>query len=75
MAARKYVEFDLKNCLSCSICVQACPVSALSLTAEGKSGKYANLFPELAPGTCIGCGSCVKCCPMDCISLRVADEN
>ena len=75
MAARKYVEFDLKNCLSCSICVQACPVSALSLTKEGKSGKYPNLFPELRAEACIGCGSCVKCCPMDCISLRTADES
>ena len=75
MAARKYVEFDLKNCLSCSICVQACPVSALSLSKAGKSGKYPNLFPELRAEACIGCGSCVKCCPMDCISLRTADES
>ena len=67
--AAKSVEFNLKNCLSCSICVQACPVSALSLTYEGKSGKYSNLFPELIPGACIGCGTCVKNCPMDCISL------
>ena len=73
--AAKSVRIDLKNCLSCSICVQACPVSALSLTQEGKSGKYSNLFPELAPGACIGCGSCVKCCPMDCISLVKTDES
>ena len=75
MAAKKSVEFDLKNCLSCSICVQACPVSALSLTKAGKSGKYANLFPELSADVCIGCGVCVKSCPMDCITLRTADES
>lgn len=75
MAAKKSVVIDLKNCLSCSICVQACPVSALSLTREGKSGKYANLFPELAPGACIGCGACVKNCPMSCIRMEEADEG
>lgn len=68
--AKKWVEFDLKDCLSCSICVVACPVSALSLTKEGKSGKYRNVFPELAPGACIGCGTCVKDCPMSCITLK-----
>ena len=73
--AKKSVVFELKNCLSCSICVQACPVSALSLTLEGKSGKYSNLFPELSPGACIGCGSCVKGCPMDCITLVDLDES
>lgn len=75
MAVKKSVVFDLKNCLSCSICVQVCPVSALSLTKEGKSGKYANLFPEAAPGACIGCGICVKSCPMDCARLEEIHES
>lgn len=75
MAARKNVILELKNCLSCSICVQACPVSALSLTKAGKSGKYSNLFPELNPEVCIGCGLCAKSCPMDCICLEASNES
>lgn len=71
--AEKQLVFDLKNCLSCSICVQACPVSALELTLMGKSGKYVNLFPEPVPDACIGCGLCVKSCPMSCI--RLDQEN
>lgn len=73
--AGKHVEFDLRNCLSCSICVQACPVSALELTLMGKSGKYVNLFPESVPGACTGCGICVKSCPMSCIRMSVDEEN
>lgn len=73
--AKKYVEIDTKDCLSCSICVQACPISALSLIKVGKNGKYTNMFPELIPGKCIGCGICAKNCPMDCISMRSEDES
>lgn len=73
--AVKNVIIDLSNCLSCSICVQACPVSALSLTKAGKSGKYSNLFPELRPGACIGCGMCVRSCPMSCIRQGDASES
>lgn len=72
---KKKIRIELKNCLSCSICVVACPVSALSLTKEGKSGKYSNVFPELTEEKCIGCGICVKNCPMSCISLEETDEN
>ena len=73
--AKKSVRIDLKDCLSCSICVQACPVSALSLTQEGKSGKYSNLFPELSPEDCLGCGICAKSCPMSCITMVDADAD
>lgn len=70
MAANKHVVFNLSKCLSCSICVQACPVSALELELMGKSGKYVNLFPQAVPDKCIGCGICVKNCPMSCLSLE-----
>lgn len=71
--AKKHVEIDTKECMSCSICIQACPVSALSLTREGKSGKYPNLFPELNLEKCIGCGICVKSCPMLCLTMKDSD--
>ena len=73
--AKKIVEIDTKDCLSCSICVQACPVSALGLTKEGKNGKYSNMFPEVIREKCIGCGICEKNCPMSCISMRNCDES
>ena len=73
--AKKIPSFHYKNCVSCSICVQACPVGALDLTRPGKSGRYRNLFPELVNERCIGCALCVKNCPMDCINMQAVYEG
>ena len=62
--------FDYLLCLSCGICAQACPVSALAMRREGKSGKYRNVFPELAGDRCIGCGSCARACPMGAVRME-----
>lgn len=59
-----------KNCISCSMCIQVCPVSALTLTHRGRTTKYRNLYPELSDYEgCIGCKQCVSACPMDCIAM------
>lgn len=60
---------NYKNCISCSMCVQACPFSILSLTKKGKQGKYDNLFPEITNDRCIGCGACARSCVMNCITI------
>ena len=72
---RKHPEFDYLNCVSCGICAQACPVSALGMKKEGQSGKYRNVFPELVNDKCIGCGSCAKACPMEAIAMKEVTEG
>ena len=72
---KKRPVFDYVNCVSCGICAQACPVSALSMCREGKSGKYRNLFPELTGDSCIGCGQCANACPMGVIRMEEAAED
>ena len=67
---KKHPVFDYLPCVSCGICSQACPVSALAMRKEGKSGKYRNLFPEIAKEGCIGCGRCADACPMDAIRME-----
>ena len=74
MAATKIPHFYYKNCVSCSICVQTCPVGALDLTRPGKSGRYRNLFPELVNENCIGCAQCAASCPMECINMMAVYE-
>ena len=73
--AKKIPSFHYENCVSCSICVQACPAGAIDLTRKGKSGRYRNLFPELVNDSCIGCALCVKSCPMDCINMQAVYEG
>ena len=72
---RKQPRFDYRFCVSCGICVQACPVSALGMQREGKSGKYRNVFPELVKDGCIGCGQCAQSCPMDMITMEDVRES
>lgn len=62
--------FNMNECINCGICVQACPLSCLSLLLEGKQGKYRNVFPELISDKCIGCGLCATNCPMDVIEMQ-----
>ena len=66
--------FDYVNCVSCGICAQACPVSALGMWKKGKSGKYRNVFPALAADACVGCGRCAKACPMEVIRMEEAGD-
>lgn len=73
---RKGPLFDLTGCISCGICVQACPFSCLRLSLEGRQGKYRNVFPQLVSEKCIGCGACASACPMDCIIMtEKSDES
>ena len=72
---KKSPEFDYLNCVSCGICAQACPVSALGMKKEGKSGKYRNVFPELVNDKCIGCGTCARSCPMEAIEMKEVTEE
>ena len=75
MAFKKSPDFRYENCVSCSICVQACPVGALDLTRPGKSGRYRNFFPELVNDRCIGCSMCAKSCPMECINMTAVFDG
>ena len=73
--AKKIPSFHYENCVSCSICVQACPAGALDLTKPGRSGRYRNLFPELVNERCIGWALCVKSCPMECINMQAVYDG
>ena len=67
---KKHPVFDAGKCASCKICMQACPVSAISMTDIAKHGKYVNVFPVVAEQTCIGCSQCAAACPMNCIEMK-----
>lgn len=47
------------NCTGCSACVNICPVSAITLTADEKGFSY----PKVDHEVCINCQKCLKSCP------------
>ncbi len=66
--------WDYGRCVSCNICVQACPTGAISnFPNETKKGSH--LHPGLADeAACFSCGFCVDNCPMDAIMLLAPKE-
>ena len=50
------VTVDKDTCIGCGACVGVCPVAALALDENGKSG--------CDEDTCISCFSCIPVCPV-----------
>lgn len=51
---------DTEKCTACAVCVEACPVGAISV----------NEAAEVDSEKCTGCGCCVTECPQDALSLH-----
>ncbi len=64
-------EFDIGLCMSCNMCIDACPVHCLALGGP-KGGKDLHGYPYLKNGkACIGCGFCAEECPVEAVSMRI----
>lgn len=62
-------QFEIKKCISCSICVDACPVGCLALSVATGPDKHARAYLKNEKA-CLGCGFCAQECPVDAISMQ-----
>ncbi|HPS94835.1 MAG TPA: 4Fe-4S binding protein [Deltaproteobacteria bacterium] len=59
-----------EKCMSCAICIDACPVNGLALSFS-KKARDPHGYPTLKDEkTCIGCGFCALECPVDAIVMQ-----
>lgn len=61
-----FAELDEDLCSSCEICLDRCPMEAISNQQETMA---------VDRQRCIGCGLCTSACPMEAISLKVKPEG
>jgi len=59
-------KVDEENCNSCELCIQKCPIEAITMTDEG-----AFINAE----KCLGCGVCVHFCPQKAIKIERTGER
>jgi Na+-translocating ferredoxin:NAD+ oxidoreductase subunit B len=64
----KAVAFiDENTCIGCTLCLQACPVDAISGAAKQ--------MHTIIAAECTGCELCLPPCPVDCIDMIVIEED
>lgn len=61
-------QFDIKECMVCGICIDACPAGCLGhiTLSDGSKQETVGLVDEKI---CIGCSFCRRECPVDAITM------
>jgi ferredoxin len=61
---------EAARCSGCSRCARACPVAAIEMAPERRTGAPKNaLAPRIDADGCIGCGVCADACHKDALEM------
>ena len=63
-------QIDETECNGCGICVNVCPVEAMTLVSANNPDKPKMKKARLNEDICLGCAVCVRNCSLDAISLK-----
>jgi ferredoxin len=58
---KKEISIDSKKCLACNVCVEACPIGAISPNIPQS--------PTISKN-CVYCYTCVEACPVNAIEIK-----
>ncbi len=61
------IKIDRDKCIGCGVCVDVCPVDALSLDDDEKA--------VVDEGLCTSCGMCISPCPTDAIETKLMAQK
>ncbi len=65
-----------EKCSGCSRCLRACPVQAITMTAQRVQAKRKNApHPIVDTGRCIGCGVCADACKKEAMAMMRRAER
>ncbi|MBN1423996.1 4Fe-4S binding protein [Candidatus Fermentibacteria bacterium] len=60
---------DGSTCTACGVCVELCPVEAVSLQPCSESESWVGTVARVDESRCLGCGLCARRCPSEAIRL------
>jgi NAD-dependent dihydropyrimidine dehydrogenase PreA subunit len=69
------LEIEPSTCKACGLCVERCPMKALSLQPHPEARNRTGQAPTLEPDRCLGCGVCVFKCPSASLGLVLRSQE
>lgn len=76
LRVRSSLGLQPDKCISCNMCVNACPNSVIKLTSEKDENNKKRLKSyHMDVGRCLFCGMCTEACPTKALTVTQDYEN